>query len=217
MKPIRIFERRTYPGSSLASPPETGRDRGLGDCRRGASLSSLSSLTGRTPAKQGGGFLALLFLLLALPLHAESAELPNFHQTAPGIWRGAAPTEAGLRQLKAMGIKTVIDLRIAPKTVKKEGIYARSLGFNWINLPMGSDPPTPKQVSTLLMTLKQAPSSPVFVHCQHGADRTGCMIGIYRVTQQGWTYSQAFTEMRKDGFNPRWVKLREAVQSRAKS
>jgi len=177
----------------------------------------LSSLTGRTPAKQGGGFLALLFLLLALPLHAESADLPNFHQTAPGIWRGAAPTEAGLRQLKAMGIKTIVDLRIAPKTVKKEGIYAHSLGFNFINLPMGSDPPTPKQVSTLLATLKQAPSSPVFVHCQHGADRTGCMIGIYRVTQQGWTYSQAFTEMRKDGFNPRWVKLREAVQSRAKS
>ena len=89
--------------------------------------------------------------------------------------------------------------------------------FNFINLPMGSDPPTPKEVSTLLAALKEAPSSPVFVHCQHGADRTGCMIGIYRVTQQGWSYPRAFAEMRQDGFNPRWVKLREAVQSRAKS
>jgi protein tyrosine/serine phosphatase len=163
-------------------------------------------------------FSALALLALpAVPVCAESADLPNFHLAAPGIWRGAAPTEAGLRQLKAMGIKTVIDLRIAPKTVKKEGIYARALGFNFVNLPMGAEAPTPKEVSTLLATLKQAPSSPVFVHCQHGADRTGCMIGIYRVTQQGWTYSQAFTEMRKDGFNPRWVKLSEAVQSRAKS
>ena len=222
MKPIRIFKTRACLVSFLPSPPETG---GAGvpeesSCRR--FRASLSSRFGRTPAKslvtkQGGGFLALLFLLIALPLHAKSADLPNFHQTAPGIWRGAAPTEAGLRQLKAMGIKTVIDLRIAPKTVKKEGIYARSLGFRWINLPMGSDPPAPKEVSTLLTTLKAAPSSPVFVHCQHGADRTGCMIGIYRVTQQGWTYSQAFTEMRKDGFNPHWIKLREAVQSRAKS
>lgn len=159
-------------------------------------------------------------VLLAAPAisaQAESADLPNFHQTAPGIWRGAAPTEAGLRQLKAMGIKTVIDLRIAPKTVKKEGIYARSLGFNFINLPMGAEAPTPKEVSTLLATLKQAPASPVYVHCQHGADRTGCMIGIYRVTQQGWSYSQAFTEMRKDGFNPRWVNLSQAVRQRAKS
>ena len=159
---------------------------------------------------------AILLAALALPAVAATPDLPNFHPVAPAIWRGAAPTDAGLRQLKAMGIKTIIDLRIAPETVKKESIYARSLGFRWINLPMGSDPPTPKEVSTLLAALKQAPQSPVYVHCQHGADRTGCMIGIYRVTQQGWTYPRAFAEMRSDGFNPRWTKLREAVQSRAK-
>ena len=128
---------------------------------------------------------SLLAALSALPACASLPDLPNFHQTAPGIWRGAAPTEAGLRQLKAMGVKTIIDLRIAPKTVKKEGVYARSLGFHWINLPMGSDPPTPQEVSTLLATLKQAPQSPVYVHCQHGADRTGCMIGI--TEYRGWT------------------------------
>ncbi len=159
---------------------------------------------------------SFLTALFALPAAASTPDLPNFHQTAPGIWRGAAPTEAGLRQLKALGVKTIIDLRIAPKTVQKEGIYARSLGFHWINLPMGSDPPTPNEVSTLLATLKQAPQSPVFVHCQHGADRTGCMIGIYRVTQDGWTFPRAFAEMRQDGFNPRWVKLTEAVRQRAK-
>jgi len=114
-----------------------------------------------------------------------------------------------------MGIKTVIDLRIAPKTVKREGIYARSLGVHWINLPMGADPPTPRQVYTLLSTLKLAPTEPVFVHCQHGADRTGCMLGIYRVTQQGWTFSQAYKEMRSDGFDPRWTRLKSAVQQRA--
>ena len=156
-----------------------------------------------------------LFALCALPAAAE--DLPNFHAVAPGIWRGAAPSEAGLRHLKAMGVKTVIDLRIAPKTVRKEGIYARSLGFNWINLPMGSDPPTPKQVSTLLATLNRAPNEPVFVHCQHGADRTGCMLGIYRVTRQGWPFPRAYAEMRQDGFDPRWGRLREAVRVRAKA
>ncbi len=153
-------------------------------------------------------------VLYALP-SAAAPDLPNFHPVAPGIWRGAAPTDAGLRQLKAMGVKTIIDLRIAPKTVKKEGVYARALGFRWINLPMGSDPPTSKQVSTLLTALKLAPSEPVFVHCQHGADRTGCMIGIFRETQQGWTFMQAYREMRQDGFDPRWTRLREAVQQRA--
>ncbi len=160
---------------------------------------------------------ALLPLLFCVPtLAADPPGLPNFHVTAPGIYRGAAPTPAGLQRLKAMGVQTIIDLRIAPKTVRKEGILARSMGFRWINLPMGSDPPTPRQVSTFLATLKQAPAQPVYVHCQHGADRTGCMIGIWRVTQQGWTYPQAYAEMRRYGFNPRWTHLSAAVRQRAR-
>lgn len=157
---------------------------------------------------------AALCLALA-PLSAQPAQdLPNFHPVGPGIYRGAAPTEDGLKRLKSMGIHTIIDLRIAPKTVKKEKAYAQSLGFQFINLPMGGDPPTQKEVNTLLATLKKAPSEPVFVHCQHGADRTGCMIGIYRVTQQGWQWNNTFAEMRKYGFNPHWTKLSGAVKER---
>jgi protein tyrosine phosphatase (PTP) superfamily phosphohydrolase (DUF442 family) len=146
----------------------------------------------------------------------RNKDLPNFHSVAPGVWRGAAPTQAGLRQLKAMGIDTVVDLRIAPKTVKQEHAYVTSLGMHFVNLPMSGDPPTSRQVDTLMALLRQAPQQKVFVHCQHGADRTGCMIGIYRVTQCGWPYSQAYAEMRKYGFNPRWTKLSAAVSSRAK-
>ena len=159
---------------------------------------------------------SLLALLALSGLPAVADDLPNFHAVGPGIWRGAAPSEAGLRRLKAMGVRTVIDLRIAPKTVREEGICARSLGFRWINLPMGSDPPTPNQVTTLLATLGRAPQEPVFVHCQHGADRTGCMVGIYRVARQGWAFPRAYAEMRRDGFDPRWTRLREAVRQRAR-
>jgi len=184
----------------------------LGEQDRGGSV--FSPVLFRPPPNWGPGGL-LLTLLFALPA-AAAPDLPNFHAVAPGIWRGAAPTEAGLKRLKGMGVKTVIDLRIAPKTVRREGVYARSLGFHWINLPMGSDPPTPGQVSTFLSTLGRALGEPVFVHCQHGADRTGCMVGIYRVARQGWTFPRAYAEMRQDGFDPRWGRLREAVQVRAK-
>jgi protein tyrosine/serine phosphatase len=150
-----------------------------------------------------------------LAAHTNTKDLPNFDTVGPGIYRGAAPTVAGLQKLKAQGIHTIIDLRIAPKTVAKEKAIAQQLGFQWINLPMGSDAPTKKEVATLIATLKLAPIQPVFVHCQHGADRTGCMIGIWRVTQQGWTYQQALTEMRKYGFNPRWHNLSHAVEERS--
>jgi protein tyrosine/serine phosphatase len=148
---------------------------------------------------------------------AQAQDLPNFHQVSPGIYRGAAPTSEGLRRLRTMGVRTIIDLRISPKQVKQEKARAEQLGFRWLNLPMGSEPPTSKQVSTLLSTLKLAPAEPVFVHCQHGADRTGCMIGIWRVTQQNWSFSQTYKEMRQYGFKPYYRQLADAVRQRAKS
>jgi hypothetical protein len=41
------------------------------------------------------------------------------------------------------------------------------------------------------------------------------MIGIWRETQQGWSYPQTYAEMRKYGFDPRWTKLSAAVKQRA--
>jgi protein tyrosine/serine phosphatase len=146
---------------------------------------------------------------------ADSADLPNFHSVSPGIYRGAAPTESGLRKLKQMGVRTVIDLRIAPKTVKKEKQLAESLGFKWINLPMSDQPPTQAQVDTLLGALRGAKKEPVFVHCQHGADRTGCMLGIYRESMEGWDYDKTYKEMLKYGFKPHLLLLSGAVKKRA--
>ena len=156
--------------------------------------------------------LAICLCAVSFGRALAAQSLPNFHEVAPGITRGAAPTMAGLQKLKAMGVHTIIDLRYSP--VKQEKAEAKRLGLTWINLPMGAEAPTAKQVSTFLATLKKAPADPVFVHCQHGADRTGCMIGIWRVTQQGWTFPQAWTEMRKYGFDPRWTHLTGAVRER---
>src|ERR1700693_4973072 len=37
--------------------------------------------------------------------------LPNLHQGTTNLYRGAQPTSQGVAELKAMGIKTVINLR----------------------------------------------------------------------------------------------------------
>lgn len=41
---------------------------------------------------------------------------------------------------------------------------------------------------------------PVFVHCQHGSDRTGTMCAIYRIAVQGWSKDEAIREMTQGGF-----------------
>lgn len=162
-------------------------------------------------------FFALLALTIALLVPALAAptakQVPNFAQVDEYIYRGAAPTKAGLEALKAMGIRTIIDLRIEKKA-KDEQKIAEAMGFTWINLRMGREAPTKQQVATFLETLANAENSPVFVHCQHGADRTGCMIGIYRVVVQGWGFDETWKEMRKYGFKPYLDELKGAVSSR---
>lgn len=143
--------------------------------------------------------------------------LPNFAQVAPGLYRGAAPAPAGLARLKRLGVTTIIDLRISPKLVAKEKSEARQLGFRFVNLPMGSDPPTAAQTAAFLAAANNAAAQPVFVHCQHGADRTGCMFGIYRVSHDHWSYDRAYAEMRRYGFKPYYTKLSGAVKQRSAS
>ena len=142
--------------------------------------------------------------------------LPNFATVAPGIYRGAAPTPAGLKRLKEKGVRTVIDLRIEKKGQTEEAATAKSLGLRRVRIPMGREAPTEKQVRQFLTELKAAGSAPVFVHCQHGADRTGAMVGLWRVTQQAWTFDRAYKEMRKYGFKPFLKELKGSVEKHAK-
>ena len=41
-----------------------------------------------------------------------------------------------------------------------------------------------------------------YVHCAHGQDRTGLVIGLERVIDEGWTPKAAHDEMLKLGFHP---------------
>jgi protein tyrosine/serine phosphatase len=57
-----------------------------------------------------------------------------------------------------------------------------------------------EDVVRFLNIVSDSNKTPVFVHCQYGADRTGVMCAIYRVIIQCWTREQAAKEMTKGGF-----------------
>ncbi len=147
-------------------------------------------------------------------LKDASRDLPNFHAVGPGIYRGAAPTNAGMSQLKAMGVRTIIDLRIEKRGQADEAKAAQALGIRRLHIPLGREAPTKKQVASFLATINDPRAQPVFIHCQYGADRTGAMVGIYRVTHDRWTFDQAYAEMRKYGFKPSLSELKGAVRDR---
>src|SRR5688500_12759291 len=63
------------------------------------------------------------------------AGLENFARVNPNLYRGAEPTVEGFRQLKSMGVKTVIDFRTHHST-KKE---VEAAGMRAIEIPLKAE------------------------------------------------------------------------------
>lgn len=166
-------------------------------------------------------------------------DLPNFHQVHPYLYRGGEPSKEGLRKIKEMGITTIFDLRNPGEKAYDEKEAAKEMGIRYISMPMNSKAPTAKQIKRLVDEIDKAKGSVVeltdsgqaekiakqeaqkttkdaiFVHCAHGSDRTGCMIGIWRVMRDGYDYDTAYKEMRKYWFTPKFTNLSGAVRSAA--
>ncbi|MCC7528547.1 MAG: tyrosine-protein phosphatase [Candidatus Melainabacteria bacterium] len=156
-------------------------------------------------------------------------DLPNFHQVHPFLYRGGEPTKEGLKKIKEMGVTTILDLRNPGEKKYDEKQSAKDLGMRYISMPMNSKAPTTKQIKRLLDEIDRARAKvevngsstdntakeAVFVHCAHGSDRTGCMIGIWRVKRDGYDYETAYQEMRKYWFTPKFTNLSGAVKTAA--
>jgi protein tyrosine/serine phosphatase len=126
----------------------------------------------------------------------------NFSQVSQGLYRGGRPDEAGIHRLAEMKVKTIIDLENDEKVVDQERTWATSLGMDFVWEPMtGTNRPNDQVVDQTLALLKDKECYPVFVHCMQGHDRTGVIIALHRVFNEGWTPKAAKDEMEALGFN----------------
>jgi hypothetical protein len=77
--------------------------------------------------------------------------------------------------------------------------------------------PDPSRVAAavaILCTCRAHPSTDFcLVHCTYGHDRTGLVVGEYRVACDGWTPEQAYAEMRAHHFHRFLRGLREAWEA----
>ena len=135
----------------------------------------------------------------------EVAGIQNCYRVTTNLYRGAQPTAEGMTQLKAMGIKTVVNLRAWHSDKDKvTGTGLKSVRFEME--PWHGDE---AEVIQFLKVVTVATNLPAFVHCERGADRTGTMCAMYRIAVCGWTKQQAIDEMNNGGFgfNPVWHEL----------
>lgn len=74
------------------------------------------------------------------------------------------------------------------------------VAFEYVHIRVRSWHPEDEDIVRFLKTATDPARHPVFVHCQHGADRTGTMCAIYRVAVQGWTKGEAIREMTRGDY-----------------
>jgi tyrosine-protein phosphatase SIW14 len=154
----------------------------------------------------------VLFLAMLVASRDQAAtsevshHVPRFRQIHAGLYRGGQPTSDGFEDLKKMGVRTVINLRVEGT----ERTRVEALGMKYVHIPI--DMPLlqrpwrqipDKSVEDFLRIVNDPANQPVFVHCQRGADRTGTMIALYRVKVDNWQVDKAYDEAREIGL--RWM------------
>lgn len=123
----------------------------------------------------------------------------NLHKVSDDLYRSAQPTAEGIRNLslKENGIKTVVELRSFHSDLKCD---IANTGLNYEHIRMKAWHPEEEDIIKFLRIVTDKQRTPVLVHCQHGADRTGTMCAVYRVAVQNWKKDEAIQEMTEGGF-----------------
>jgi protein tyrosine/serine phosphatase len=114
-----------------------------------------------------------------------------------------------MQNLKQMGIKTFVNLRWLHSDRRKIG----QLEAEYKHIHMQAWHPEEHDVVEFLQIVTNPKRTPVLVHCQHGADRTGTTVAVYRIAVQGWSKEEAIREMTQGGFGfhqtwsnlPKWI------------
>jgi protein tyrosine/serine phosphatase len=168
-------------------------------------------LNGNTFRHLTGTLLAIVVLSVAA--FAQTPQMPqadfsnikikNFGQMDERFYRGAQPREKDYRDLAALGIKTVIDLRDEPTDYEKPAVEA--LGMRYVNIPMSDkDYPQEEQIKAFLKLANDPTTGKFYVHCAGGRHRTGVAGAVYRFTHDHWTFEQVYKEMKDYDFYTRW-------------
>ena len=188
-----------------------GDPAGIDGISRGMTSASESNMLIH-PARQRSCAVAFFIaLVLSLPLAAAEAgpgaaidtsaiRIDNFGRVDSTLYRGAQPEGRDFADLKAIGVKTVVNLT-SDDAMPNEKAMTEAAGMSYVQIPMTTHTtPTAAQIEQFLSIVNDPAQQPVYVHCVGGRHRTGVMTAAYRMTHDGWTGDKAFKEMKQYKF-----------------
>jgi uncharacterized protein (TIGR01244 family) len=148
--------------------------------------------------------LALTVAVFMSVAAAAAAEPP---EQAPGIANykrlherlavsGTISPEA-MKQLKAMGFRTVVDLRTEAEGTAEEKAAVEALGLRYVSVPVTPSTLSLKDVEAVAGVLADGAAAPVLLHCA-ASNRVGGVYGVVQVLE-GKSLSEAEAAARDAG------------------
>ena len=115
------------------------------------------------------------------------------------IYRSGEPTlRATRRVVREMGIKTIIDLGAHTPGTEEErsaAALAEKLGVTRYRFGLiGDATGDPNDYALALRIMNDPAHQPVWVHCAAGSERTGCLVAMHRVINDGYGVDAAYAE-----------------------
>ena len=132
----------------------------------------------------------------------------NFFPVAEGVYRSNQPTHERFVKLKAMGIKSVLNLRGAAGAahflVEEES--CRTLGLHLVNVNLNAR--TAASSAEILQVIEafRTIERPFVMHCKSGADRAGFAAAIYLFVIEGRQLAEARKMLSAKYIHFKWTK-----------
>jgi tyrosine-protein phosphatase SIW14 len=153
-------------------------------------------------------FLLLPFMVAAADKRDDAnshatVKIKNFGKVNDHIYRGGQPEGDNYRQLVALGVKTIVDLRSDSESSAKA--TAENAGLRYVNLPLAPKGyPEAEAAERFLAVVNEQENGPFYVHCAGGRHRTGAMLAVYRMEVDKWDIERTYQEMKDFDFYTRF-------------
>ena len=147
------------------------------------------------------GALVVGACLVAAPAQAQVTKeqvpgITNFARVQTTVACAGAIKAEAVADLKQMGFKSVINLRLATEQgadVDAEAAAAKAAGVNYVHIPFAGAMADPAIVDTFLTAITNPANNPAFIHCASG-NRAAAMWMIKRVQLDKWDIDKAGEE-----------------------
>ena len=138
-------------------------------------------------------------------LNTKQLNILRFQNVDNTLYRGAKPSSEEIKQLKELGIGTIIDFTTGyglKKGEKSEKEIVEGMGMKYVNMPFPSFKNPPEEYLNKFFEVMQkarTDKEKVYIHCREGKDRTGLFAAMYKAKYNVSDLSSCIKEMLEMG------------------